>query len=1574
MDTEQTAPDPTPTPSTGPGESGYEERAALAEKFEARVRELLEAHFPSLENPTLKPYLEEVGRLQVEFGDSFGVFYQILELAVARVPVAALADRQALIEKSLTSVSKGLKALQKIHHIQSSGTPSSLEFRFALAETALRDPLWSTGAPSPLGGGGDLRNSWATPDQSRFLLAAAVRNGLNLNVLHQPPSDDEWELLVDGALKVRSSGFPLNNPLTRSRVKQLVPRGSLYLDAMDPGRAPWVNARSAEVEWRGFCSVDQSANDLERIARWAARWARTLVLSDGPDVQAAARARGLTMAAASRAGSEEERAGLLKLAQGDPPITNDSSSLTRVYDDTLARFVAAVAVPEKTGELLVDLRRLVKRAALAVPLEDLQNRLNFEEVDQAMGHVLAQVANGSRRRAATAARVINAEGWGISQLSESLWRVGRVVRPDLRDAERCADLAWGVRVAALARRSPEAAGWQVLMDAMDEAREQRPDRDTNRDTGRAISAAAHLFKSPLAPGREDPEGPPKREAVAALKALFAAAPGTYRKHVGHLGKLLKEWYPKWSEEDRAEVRKLHEAQFSGNPQPAEGATAAEAPPLPSGAYDFTQLSYANEAARASDVVLGVAQKRDALKTRQEFDRDCERICATEDPAERIRSLEEWTGRWNEVGGLFGVLMSYLCAEAVRTEKLGTEGERWSKIGRDLATGFLMLRGPVSRCIDPALTHAQTSRESYRDLTLLLYETWVKEWGPAAAAFSFRKTLHALLANSWGRMTAPERRGLISPITLETLAGGSPSSRMSADAFWLATKENWRGEVGNRVRNVTLGDRHLREARAFVIAGSLLASAEEGNALTRRKWAAAEDLFEEAWWGALGNQQAPEYRLNLTKIKAVFMGPAGPLPWVMDAPYTWKAFLNHLEFWAELAPKALRAHAALFTELTASAPEGVRADIMTVLNAPPRPVTARRPAEEGGEPAPGEEDVIANVRLQAQFLGLDEMGRTPEEVRQLRRELVEEAARAVAKKIDSLQGIPEGRLMHLSSEGAVVGDGAAVEFKFIRREPSLPARFLTAEVNPFSMGTMVSSTSDAELEAEALTDRPRATTRRMYEEFDRDCAPTKVTSGSLTNWMNWWERAAQGIRSPANRVFAEMMAALCRRAWERAKGAGAPLSVLAEILEERALIEKFFRDRCVDTDYETYLALIRVAGEAARGGSLGLLRQTVEFARTQWETLAECWKMGTARPETLSRLLADAETDAGGERASDRAEVFALMAAGDWRERVLERLRQAANAQSPALLRAARAAVRSGLFIASIETPDNLERWTIFAEAFDEVAAAPDPKKLHTLRILYEGPAGILFSFNYPVSEWDKIDWAGLRHHLETWAGVAPNSLAWAATHFSRVAEAAPEAERAKIAAALARVLKDCGAVLAKAPPRPSRLRKMSSTAVGDAEEVALRLVVERARAELAARMVAWSAVRVGGGAAAARDHQAAFFASPAGRGLISYLLGLGWKAAQGHTSWAPEGGLGDRIAREIRLQGGEDLVDGFYREVAAPLFERLSGVGETASTLVRIEATRPAAAAAGGSSEETQPGAERGLEAVAGRDATRSGP
>lgn len=1012
MDTEQTAPDPTPTPSTGPGESGYEERAALAEKFEARVRELLEAHFPSLENPTLKPYLEEVGRLQVEFGDSFGVFYQILELAVARVPVAALADRQALIEKSLTSVSKGLKALQKIHHIQSSGTPSSLEFRFALAETALRDPLWSTGAPSPLGGGGDLRNSWATPDQSRFLLAAAVRNGLNLNVLHQPPSDDEWELLVDGALKVRSSGFPLNNPLTRSRVKQLVPRGSLYLDAMDPGRAPWVNARSAEVEWRGFCSVDQSANDLERIARWAARWARTLVLSDGPDVQAAARARGLTMAAASRAGSEEERAGLLKLAQGDPPITNDSSSLTRVYDDTLARFVAAVAVPEKTGELLVDLRRLVKRAALAVPLEDLQNRLNFEEVDQAMGHVLAQVANGSRRRAATAARVINAEGWGISQLSESLWRVGRVVRPDLRDAERCADLAWGVRVAALARRSPEAAGWQVLMDAMDEAREQRPDRDTNRDTGRAISAAAHLFKSPLAPGREDPEGPPKREAVAALKALFAAAPGTYRKHVGHLGKLLKEWYPKWSEEDRAEVRKLHEAQFSGNPQPAAGAPAAEAPPLPRREYTHFQLSYANEAARASDVVLEV-------------------------------------------------------------------------------------------------TH-----------------------------------LHA----------AVER--------------------------------------------------------------------------ARLQWAA------------------------------------------------------------------------------------------------------------------------------------------------------------------------------ISSE----------------------------------------------------------------------------------------ERAASGA----------------------------------------------------------------------------------------------------ATPRTLSFFLAEADwsSDTSEKEVLDKA--YQLMGAGDWRAEISDLLKRASFNPNPASVAATRTAVRAGVRIGLNESPDThtQERWKIFGAAFEEVTGGgrePSGDELLTLWGLYEGPAGIQYQRKSHPHRWEDFEWSSFCAHLRSWAQLAPNSFANGAAHFSWELKAGtvPPEFRPRIEEVIASALNAAAAQLNPAEPaagtgtrepRPSRLRKVASTAAGDAEEVALRLVVERARAELAARMVAWSAVRVGGGAAAARDHQAAFFASPAGRGLISYLLGLGWKAAQGHASWAPEGGLGDRIAREIRLQGGEDLVDGFYREVAAPLFERLSGVGETASTLVRIEATRPAAAAAGGSSEETQPGAERGLEAVAGRDATRSGP
>lgn len=182
---------------------------------------------------------------------------------------------------------------------------------------------------------------------------------------------------------------------------------------------------------------------------------------------------------------------------------------------------------------------------------------------------------------------------------------------------------------------------------------------------------------------------------------------------------------------------------------------------------------------------------------------------------------------------------------------------------------------------------------------------------------------------------------------------------------------------------------------------------------------------------------------------------------------------------------------------------------------------------------------------------------------------------------------------------------------------------------------------------------------------------------------------------------------------------------------------------------------------------------------------------------------------------------------------------------------------------------------------------------------------------------------------------------------------------------------------ARTTPRApvTRLQKVAVTAAEDAREVALRVAVATARERLASHLTTWAEGRAPGSARS-------FIHSEAGRGLTTYLLGMGWRVAQEKYRGELAPGLGSDIAREIRLQGGEELVEGFYREVITPLLAHLSnptavvgravGVGSGSNTRIRFE-EEPAPRAftrgvevTGGAALEEGPGAEPGARHAAG--------
>jgi hypothetical protein len=122
-----------------------------------------------------------------------------------------------------------------------------------------------------------------------------------------------------------------------------------------------------------------------------------------------------------------------------------------------------------------------------------------------------------------------------------------------------------------------------------------------------------------------------------------------------------------------------------------------------------------------------------------------------------------------------------------------------------------------------------------------------------------------------------------------------------------------------------------------------------------------------------------------------------------------------------------------------------------------------------------------------------------------------------------------------------------------------------------------------------------------------------------------------------------------------------------------------------------------------------------------------------------------------------------------------------------------------------------------------------------------------------------------------------------------------------------------------------------NTVTSDLKEIALRTGVKRTRAALTAKMAEfWAkrAVQRNPGesetdymarATTMRDGAAAFLLSDAGQGVLSYLVGLSWPMLEGQIEDETVKEYGAVVAKEIRIQGGTDLLDGFLVEVVFPM-------------------------------------------------------
>lgn len=129
----------------------------------------------------------------------------------------------------------------------------------------------------------------------------------------------------------------------------------------------------------------------------------------------------------------------------------------------------------------------------------------------------------------------------------------------------------------------------------------------------------------------------------------------------------------------------------------------------------------------------------------------------------------------------------------------------------------------------------------------------------------------------------------------------------------------------------------------------------------------------------------------------------------------------------------------------------------------------------------------------------------------------------------------------------------------------------------------------------------------------------------------------------------------------------------------------------------------------------------------------------------------------------------------------------------------------------------------------------------------------------------------------------------------------------------------------------SKSQIAKATVLDDMKEIALRTSVKRTRAILATKVAEFwakrSVQRVAGEseedflARAERNREgvAAFLLSDAGQGALAYMVGFAWPMLEDQIPDVAVKEYGAMVAREIRIQGGTDILDSFIMEVVVPL-------------------------------------------------------
>lgn len=129
----------------------------------------------------------------------------------------------------------------------------------------------------------------------------------------------------------------------------------------------------------------------------------------------------------------------------------------------------------------------------------------------------------------------------------------------------------------------------------------------------------------------------------------------------------------------------------------------------------------------------------------------------------------------------------------------------------------------------------------------------------------------------------------------------------------------------------------------------------------------------------------------------------------------------------------------------------------------------------------------------------------------------------------------------------------------------------------------------------------------------------------------------------------------------------------------------------------------------------------------------------------------------------------------------------------------------------------------------------------------------------------------------------------------------------------------------------SKSQIAKQTVMSDMKEIALRTGVKRTRKLLAEKVAEFwakrSVTRVAGESDAeymlraerSREGIAQFLLSEAGQGALAYMVGFAWPMLEDQIPDETVREYGTLVAREIRIQGGTDLLDGFIEEVVLPL-------------------------------------------------------